>query len=58
MLAQRIRLLVADIFTKALGAEKLRRFCDMLGVMEMDLSLRQSVKMSSSTRADTHDMPG
>ena len=40
---------VADIFTKALGAEKLRRFWTMLGVQEMELSLRGSVEMSSST---------
>lgn len=48
----------ADIFTKALRVEKLCIFHDMLGVMvEMDLSLRGSAKMSSSTR-DTHDGPG
>jgi len=29
----------------------------MLGVMELELSLRGSVEMSSSTRADTHDVP-
>ncbi len=40
---------VADIFTKALGAEKHRRFRSMLGVMELELSLRGSVQMSSST---------
>ena len=40
---------VADIFTKALGAEKLRGFCTMLGVQELQLSLRGSVEMSSST---------
>ena len=45
---------VADIFTKALGAEKLRRFRAMLGVWEMALSLRGSVEISSST----HDPPG
>ena len=39
---------VADIFTKALGAEKLRRFCTMLGLLEMSSS-RGSVEMSSST---------
>jgi hypothetical protein len=27
------------------------------GVMELELSLRGSVEMSSSTRADTHDVP-
>ncbi|MCO5590823.1 hypothetical protein L7F22_044798 [Adiantum nelumboides] len=41
---------VADIFTKALGAEKLRRFRAMLGVRELALSLRGSVEISSSTR--------
>jgi len=46
---------VANIFTKVLGAEKHRRFHSMLGVME--LSLRGSVEMSSSTRADIHDVP-
>ena len=40
---------VADIFTKALGAEKLRGFRTMLGIQEMELSLRGSVEMSSST---------
>ena len=39
---------VADIFTKALGAEKLRGFRSMLGLHDM-LSLRRSVEMSSST---------
>ncbi len=48
---------VADIFTKVLGAEKHCRFRNMLGVMELELSLRGSVEMSSSTRADTHDVP-
>jgi len=48
---------VADIFTKVLGAKKHRRFCNMLGVMELELSLRGSVEMSSSTRADIHDVP-
>jgi hypothetical protein len=48
---------VADIFTKVLGAEKHCRFRSMLGVMELELSLRGSVEMSSSTRADTHDVP-
>jgi hypothetical protein len=47
---------VADIFTKVLGAEKHRRFHSMLGVMELELSLRGSVEMSSSTRADIHDV--
>ena len=40
---------VADIFTKALGAEKLRRFRSMLGVQDMVLSLRGSVEISSSS---------
>ncbi len=48
---------VADIFNKVLGAEKHRRFRSMFGVMELELSLRGSVEMSSSTRADTHDVP-
>ncbi len=49
---------VADIFTKVLGAEKHRRFRSMLAVMELELSLRGSVEMSSSTSVDTHDVPG
>jgi hypothetical protein len=48
---------VVDIFTEVLEAEKHRRLCSMLGVMELELSLRGSVEMSSSTRADTHDVP-
>jgi len=40
---------VADIFTKALGTYKLRRFRKMLCVREVDLSLRGSVENSSST---------
>jgi len=40
---------VADIFSKALGAEKLHRFRIMLGVHDMELSLRGSVEISSST---------
>ena len=40
---------VADIFTKALGAEKLCGFWTMMGFHEMELSLRGSVEMSSST---------
>jgi len=48
---------VADIFTKVLGAEKHRRFRSMLGVMELELSLRGSVEMSSSTRADIQNVP-
>ncbi|MCO5575200.1 hypothetical protein L7F22_028997 [Adiantum nelumboides] len=37
-----------DLFTKALGAEKLRRFRGMLGLRDMALSLRESVEISSS----------
>jgi len=40
---------VVDIFTKALGTDKLKRFRKMLGVLEVDLSLRGSVENSSST---------
>ncbi|MCO5598252.1 hypothetical protein L7F22_052344 [Adiantum nelumboides] len=40
---------VADIFTKSLGAEKLNKFRDMLGVQDFGLSLRGSVERSSST---------
>jgi len=40
---------VANIFTKALSIDKLRKFRKMLGVLEMDLSLRGSVENSSST---------
>ena len=40
---------MADIFTKALGIEKLCRFRSLLGVLKMDLSLRRSVEISSST---------
>jgi hypothetical protein len=40
---------VADIFTKALGTNKLRKFRKMFGVLEVDLSLRGSVENSSST---------
>ena len=40
---------VADIFTKALGAEKLRRFRETLGLQELELSSRGSVEMLSST---------
>ena len=39
---------VADIFTKALGVEKLYQFWTMLGVQELQVSLRGSVEMSSS----------
>jgi len=40
---------VADIFTKALGTYKLRKFRKMFGVLEVDLSLRGSVENSSLT---------
>ncbi len=40
---------VADIFIKALGTVKLRKFRKMLSVLEMDLNLRGSVENSSST---------
>jgi len=40
---------IADIFTKALGRDKLKKFRKMLGVLEVDLSLRGSVENSSST---------
>jgi hypothetical protein len=40
---------VVDIFTKALSTDKLRKFRKMLGVLEVDLSLRGSVANSSST---------
>ncbi len=40
---------VDDIFTKALGTDKLKRFKKMRGVLEVDLSLRGSVENSSST---------
>jgi hypothetical protein len=49
---------VADIFTKVLGVEKHRQFCNMLKVMELELSLRGSVEMSSSTKVDIHDVHG
>jgi len=40
---------VADIFTKALGIDKLKKFRKMLGVLKVDLSLKASVENSSST---------
>jgi hypothetical protein len=40
---------VANIFTKALSTDKLKKFRQMLGVLEVDLSLRGSVENSSST---------
>ena len=48
---------IADIFTKALGAEKLQMFRSLLGVAEMELSLRGSVDMASSTRVDIEGGP-
>jgi histone deacetylase 1/2 len=35
---------VTDIFTKALGINKLKRFRKMLGVLKVDLNLRGSVE--------------
>jgi hypothetical protein len=40
---------VANVFTKALGTDKLKKFRKMLSVLEVDLSLRGSVENSSST---------
>ncbi len=40
---------VVDIFIKALGTDKLKKFQKMLVVLEVDLSLRGSVENSSST---------
>ncbi len=40
---------VVNIFTKALSTDKLRKFRKMLGVLEVNLSLRGSVENSSST---------
>jgi len=40
---------VANIFTKALSTNKLRKFKKMFGVLEVDLNLRGSVENSSST---------
>jgi hypothetical protein len=39
---------VVGIFTKALGTNKLKKFRKMLGVLEVDLSLKGSVENSSS----------
>ena len=47
---------VADIFMKALGAEKLRKFRLALGVL--DLSSRGSVERSSSHMDITNSQPG
>jgi len=40
---------VANIFIKVLSIDKLKKFRQMLGVLEMDLSLRGSVENSNST---------
>jgi len=40
---------VANIFTKALGTNKLKKFQQMLSVLKVDLNLRGSVENSSST---------
>jgi hypothetical protein len=40
---------VANIFIKALGIDKLRKFIKMFGVLKVDLSLRGSVENSNST---------
>jgi hypothetical protein len=40
---------VINIFIKALGINKLKRFRKMFNVLEVDLSLRGSVENSSST---------
>ncbi len=40
---------VANIFTKVLGTNKLKKFRQMLGVLKVDLSLKGSVMNSSST---------
>jgi hypothetical protein len=40
---------VADISTKALGTDKLKKFQKMISVLEVELSLRGSVENSSST---------
>jgi hypothetical protein len=40
---------VVNIFTKALGTDKLKKFRKMLGVLEVDLNLKGRVENSSST---------
>jgi hypothetical protein len=40
---------VANFFTMALGIDKLKKFRQMFGTLEVDLSLRGSVENSSST---------
>jgi hypothetical protein len=44
-----LKIRFADIFTKALSTDKLKKFRKMLGVLEVDLSLRGNVENSSST---------
>jgi len=39
---------VADIFTKALSTDKLKRFRKMFSVLEVDLSLRGNIENSNS----------
>jgi hypothetical protein len=40
---------VVEIFTKALGIDKVKKFRQMFGVLKVDLSLKGSVENSSST---------
>jgi hypothetical protein len=40
---------IVDISTKALSIDKLRKFLKMLGVLQMDLSLKGNIETSSST---------
>ena len=40
---------VVDIFKNTLRTQKLHEFRCLLGVLELDLSLRESVEISSST---------
>jgi hypothetical protein len=40
---------VVNIFTKALSIDKLKKFQQMLGILEVDLSLQGSVENSNST---------
>jgi hypothetical protein len=40
---------VANIFTKSLGTNKLRKFRKMFGVLKVDLSSRGNVENSSLT---------
>jgi hypothetical protein len=40
---------IVNIFTKALGTDKLKKFRQMFGVLKVDLSLRGSFENSSST---------